>query len=79
MQTYTINMIAWSEYTTMSLPYGSPSHYKLSGTSIATPVVTGATALLLQKDASLTPDEVKARLMKTASKGFPAHSSAVDR
>src|SRR5205823_4062329 len=59
---------------------GTPSnvYFTLSGTSMATPVVSGAAALLLQKSPSLTPDQVKARLMKTAYKTFPASSVAVD-
>ncbi len=45
---------------------------------MATPVVSRAAALMLQKDPSLTPDTVKARLMKTATKSFPAYSIAAD-
>jgi serine protease AprX len=56
----------------------TPEYYRLSGTSMAAPVVAGAAALLLQKTPSLTPDQVKARLMKTASKSFPAYSVTVD-
>jgi len=44
-------------------------YYVLSGTSMATPVVSGAVALMLQQNSALTPDQVKARLMKTAWKG----------
>ena len=56
----------------------SPSYMRLSGTSMATPVVSGAAVLLLQQNPNLTPDQVKARLMKTASKTFPASSSVTD-
>jgi len=45
---------------------------------MATPVVSGAAVLLLQQNPNLTPDQVKARLMKTASKSFPAYSTATD-
>jgi serine protease AprX len=50
----------------------------LNGTSMATPVVSGAVADILQGQSSLTPDQVKARLMKTAYKQFPLSSTAVD-
>src|SRR6266702_1416669 len=49
----------------------SNAYFTLSGTSMASPVVSGAAALLLQQS-RLTPDQVKARLMKTASKTFPS-------
>ena len=42
---------------------GAP-YFRLSGTSMAAPMVSGAAAL--QKDPTQTPDKVKARLMKTA-------------
>jgi serine protease AprX len=45
---------------------------------MATPVVSGAVALLLEKDPTLTPDLVKARLMKTAYKTFPVTSTYYD-
>jgi serine protease AprX len=57
----------------------SSSYLRLSGTSMATPVVSGAAALLLQQNPSLTPDQVKARLMKTAWKSLPLFSTAFDR
>jgi serine protease AprX len=47
---------------------GKNDYFTLSGTSMATPAVAGAAALLLQEQSTLTPDQVKARLMKTAYK-----------
>jgi serine protease AprX len=57
---------------------GNSKYYVLSGTSMATPVVSGAVALMLQQTPSLTPDQVKARLMKTAWKGFGQYDSSSD-
>lgn len=54
------------------------SYFRLSGTSMATPVVSGAATLMLQKDSTLTPDTIKARLMKTAWKAFSTYSSSYD-
>jgi subtilisin family serine protease len=56
----------------------APSYMKLSGTSMATPVVSGAAALMIQQNSSLSPDTIKARLMKTADKSFPTQSTIYD-
>ncbi|TDF38317.1 hypothetical protein EYS14_11580 [Alteromonadaceae bacterium M269] len=45
---------------------GAEDYYSVSGTSQAAAVVTGAVALMLQYDPSLTPDDVKCRLISTA-------------
>jgi serine protease AprX len=58
--------------------YGAAQYFRLSGTSMATPVVSGVAALLLQQNPSLTPDQVKARLMKTAWKGYGHYISETD-
>lgn len=57
----------------------TPAYFRLSGTSMATPVISGAAALLLQQHPDLTPDQIKARLMKTAWKGFVRNSRAQAR
>jgi serine protease AprX len=54
------------------------AYFRMSGTSMATPVVSGAVALMLEKEPGLTPDQVKARLMKSATKSFPSYSVATD-
>lgn len=57
---------------------GTSQYFVLSGTSMATPIVSGAVALMLQQTPSLTPDQVKARLMKTAWKGFGQYTYSHD-
>jgi serine protease AprX len=75
---YPQNLLPLSYYTTSSNQNASSNYYILSGTSMATPMVSGAAALLLQQNPLLTPDQVKARLMKTAYKTFPSSSSYTD-
>lgn len=43
-------------------------YFSLSGTSMATPVCAGVVAQILQNNISLTPDQVKARLIENAKK-----------
>ena len=52
--------------------------FRLSGTSMAAPMVSGAAVLLIEQNPNLTPDQVKARLMRTASKTFPVSSTSTD-
>lgn len=42
------------------------NYFEMSGTSQATAVVSGVAALMLASDSSLTPDDIKCRLMSTA-------------
>jgi serine protease AprX len=67
-----------SSRTNCGSSHGKAQYFQLSGSSMSTPVVSGAAALLLQQTPSLTPDQVKARLMKTAWKNFPQYMSATD-
>ena len=71
-----VNDIPYSSYvepwamSTFSLSGNSADYFQLSGTSMASPVVAGAAALLLQANPSLSPDTVKARLMLSADKWY---------
>lgn len=50
-------------------------HIRLSGTSMSTPMVTGAIALLLQRHPNLTPDQLKQILVGSAS-SYPGQTDA---
>lgn len=50
-------------------------YMRMSGTSFAAPVVSGAIALLLQHEPHLTPDQVKSRLLTTANRNWPAYDA----
>ena len=75
-RTYPQNIVPVSSYSTDK--HAKSAYFTLSGTSMATPMVGGAAALMIEKDPTLTPDTVKARLMQTATKNFPATSIAID-
>jgi serine protease AprX len=75
---YPGNEVPYSYYENGGSGAASNLYFTLSGTSMATGVVSGVVADLLQKSPSLTPDQVKARLMKTAWKSLPAYSSTTD-
>src|ERR1035438_3865602 len=75
---YPGNRVAQSYYIKGGTSQLSADYFELSGTSMASPMVAGAAALLLQQQPSLTPDQIKAILMKTATKNFPVSSVATD-
>jgi serine protease AprX len=72
------NRVPYSAYIYGGSSSPSKAYFELSGTSMATGVVSGAVADLLQAHPTMTADQVKARLMKTASKSFPTSSSVYD-
>jgi len=76
---YPTTLIPVSIYQTLGLLGlgNSNDYFRLSGTSMATPVVSGAAALLIQQQPSITPDQVKARLMKTATKALNLYSTGI--
>jgi serine protease AprX len=49
------------------------TYFKMSGTSVSAPMVSGAIAILLQDEPDLTPDQVKYRLMATANKNWAGY------
>jgi serine protease AprX len=51
-----------------SYAYCSANYLELSGTSMAAPLVSAAVARMLDKDSSLSPATIKARLMRSARK-----------
>lgn len=76
--TYPGNSVPLGYYVTNGTSQPSTYYFEMSGTSMASPMVAGAAALLLQKQPSLTPDQIKAKLMKTASKTFPVSTVSTD-
>jgi subtilisin family serine protease len=64
--TFPQNLIPVSTYVPGAPDSAEPSYLMLSGTSTAAPVDAGVAALMIGKDPSLTPDDVKVRMMRTA-------------
>ncbi|MBV9154935.1 MAG: S8 family serine peptidase [Acidobacteriaceae bacterium] len=72
-KTYPQNIVNTLVYETQG---GGQSYLILNGTSMATGVVSGAVADLLSANANLTPDQVKAVLMLSATKQFRTYNDA---
>ncbi len=75
------NIVSLSAGTKASLILKHPSHvvdhnyFRMSGTSMAAPTVSGAIALLLQAEPNLLPDQIKHRLQSTANQNWRGYSS----
>ncbi len=75
------NIVARLVNTNMGLAKDHPenvisgTYFKMSGTSVSAPMVSGAVAILLQAEPNLTPDQVKYRLMSTANKTWNGYKS----
>jgi len=75
------NIVARLVNTNMGMAKAHPAnvisntYFKMSGTSVSTPMVSGAVAILLQAEPGLTPDQVKYRLMSTANTNWNGYDS----
>lgn len=63
-QQYSTNVVPPSQFGGS----GSPEYFILSGTSMSTPVVAGAAALMLENSPNISPATVKLRMMLSADK-----------
>lgn len=51
------------------------NYFRMSGTSVSAPMVSGAVAILLQDEPNLNPDQVKFRLIATANQTWPGYNA----
>jgi serine protease AprX len=76
------NVISLLASTSASIYVDHPTYrvdsalFRMTGTSASAPMVSGAATLLLQDEPNLNPDQVKYRLMATASKTWPGYDAA---
>lgn len=78
LQEFPANQVPVSTYAANSGTGNSRVYFLLNGTSMAAAVVSAASADILQAYPSLTPDQIKALFMQSASKTFPTSSSVTD-
>ena len=71
------NLVPLASYVRTPVAGEVSNYFILNGTSMAAGVASGAAAALLDSQ-NLTPDQVKARLMLTATKNFPQSSVITD-
>jgi serine protease AprX len=76
------NIVAHLLNTNMGIALAHPAnklpsqYFRMSGTSMAAPMVSGAVALLLKDEPLLNPDQVKYRLMTTANRDWAGYDPA---
>ncbi len=76
------NIISLLASTSSTVYVEHPTHrvddnyFRMSGTSMSTPMVTAAVVLMLQREPNLNPDQVKYRLMSTANANWPGYDNA---
>ena len=72
------NRVPLSYYENLKVANTLSNYFVLSGTSMAAGMVSGAVGADDSERPTLTPDQIKARLMKTAYKQLPRYVSVTD-